>query len=202
MAREYTSALRAERAEASRQRVIAAATEMFCERGWSATTMASVAGAAGVTRQTVYQQFDSKLELLDACIDLALTAGEGGAVRASDDYRAMAVGDLDVRIAAGSAWLRGAHERSARIQNVLDQAAVTDDEAAARLRVREQNRWDEVRHAVTLILGVAPDDAVVDTVWVLASRRTYLMLVDGRGWTPSRWETWFAAHVHTTVAAT
>jgi AcrR family transcriptional regulator len=164
--------------------------------------MAAVAGAAGVTRQTVYQQFDGKLELLDACIDLALTAGEGGAVRALEDYRAMGVGTRDARIAAGSAWLRGAHERSARIQNVLDQAAVTDDEAAARLRVREQNRWDEVRHAVSLILGATPDDATVDTVWVLASRRTYLMLVDDRGWTPERWQSWFTTHVHAAVGRT
>lgn len=174
---------------------------MFCARKWSATTMASVAGAAGVTRQTVYQQFDGKLELLDACIDLALTAGEGGAVRALEDYRAMGAGSLDARIAAGSAWMRGALERSARIQNVLDQAAVTDDEAAARLPVREQNRWDEVRHAVSLILGGTPDDGTVDTVWVLASRRTFLMLVDGRGWTPGRWESWFAVHVRTAVAS-
>lgn len=201
VAREYTSAVRAERAEATRRRVIETATEMFCARGWSATTMAGVATAAGVARQTVYQQFDGKLELLDACIDLALTAGEGGAVRSLEHYRAMGAGSRDERIATGATWLRGAHERSARIQNVLDQAAVTDDVAAARLRVREQNRWDEVRHAVSLILGATPDDGTVDTVWVLASRRTYLMLVDGRGWTPGRWESWFAEHVQTAVAS-
>jgi AcrR family transcriptional regulator len=192
VAREYSSVLRAERAEATRRRVVAAATDMFCESGWSATTMAGVATAAGVTRQTVYQQFAGKLELLDACIDLALTDGAADAVRALDGFRAMGTGSLAARIDAGSAWLRGAHERSARIQNVLDQAAVTDDEAAARLREREQNRWDEVRHAVSLILGDAPADDLVDAVWVLASRRNYLMLVDGRGWSPTRWQEWFA----------
>ncbi|MEH3155991.1 MAG: TetR family transcriptional regulator [Gordonia paraffinivorans] len=199
MAREYSSALRAERAEATRRRVVTSATDMFCDRGWSATTMAEVAVAASVARQTLYQQFANKLELLDACIDLALTAGEGGAVRALADYRTMGDGGLDVRIAAGSAWLRGAHERSARIQNVLDQAAVTDEEAARRLRVREQNRWDEVRHALSLILGSDPDAATVDTVWAMASRRMYLMLVEGRGWTPTQWEMWFAAHVRTAL---
>ncbi|GAA2071340.1 TetR/AcrR family transcriptional regulator [Williamsia deligens] len=192
MAREYTSTVRAERAEATRRRLVTTATEMFCARGWSATTMADVATAAGIARQTVYQQFAGKLDLLDACIDLALTAGQGGAVRALDDYRAMGHGTLDARITAGSSWLRGAHERSARIQNVLDQAAVTDAEAAARLRVREQNRWEEVRHAVSLILSSTPDDELVDALWVLASRRTYLMLVDGRGWTSARWQEWFA----------
>lgn len=172
---------------------------MFCERGWSTTTMAEVAAAAGVARQTVYHQFAGKLELLDACIDLALTAGEGGAVRALDDYRAMGDGTPENRIRAGASWLRGAHERSARIQNVLDQAAVTDTDAAARLHVREQNRWDEVRHATTLIFGEAPADDVVDAMWVLASRRMFLMLVDGRGWTPARWERWFVEQLRATL---
>lgn len=153
--------------------------------------MADVAAASGLTRQTVYHQFSSKLALLDACIDRALDDGTDTAVRTLPEYRAMAEGDLDARLTAGAAWLRRAHERSARIQNVLDQAAVTDTSARERLREREQTRRDEVRHALTLVLGRHPDDATVDSVWVLASRRTYLMLVDGRGWPPERWETWF-----------
>ncbi|MFW0796194.1 helix-turn-helix domain-containing protein [Gordonia sp. CPCC 205515] len=204
MTRAYSSALRSERAAANRRAVIDTATEMFCEIGWVATTMAGVAKAAGLTRQTVYQQFDAKLTLLDACIDNALTHGDGGAVRGMPTYRAMGVGTFDERLTAGAAWLRAAHERSARIQNVLDQAAVTDAEAADRLHVREQQRWDEVAHALSLILGdttVSParNDSIVDSVWLLASRRTWLMLVEGRGWSPQQWEDWFRAQVAATL---
>jgi AcrR family transcriptional regulator len=180
-------------------RTIAAATEAFTELGWVPTTMAEVARRAGLTRQTVYQQFSGKLPLLNACIDTALTEGQATGVRELPEYQAMGSGDVADRLAAGARWLRAAHERSAVIQHVLDQAAVTDPEAADLLADREQRRWAEVRFALTLILGEAPDDTVVDSVWWLASRRIWLGLVDGRGWSPDRWERWFIRHVRSDV---
>jgi hypothetical protein len=103
----------------------------------------------------------------------------------------MGVGDRAARITAGTHWLCGAHERSAAIQNVLDQAAVTDVEATSRLSERERTRWGEVRFALTLILGREPGDRTVDALWVLASRRVWLMLVDQRGWDGPAWCRWF-----------
>ncbi|WAC55486.1 TetR/AcrR family transcriptional regulator [Gordonia sp. SL306] len=194
MARTYNSELRARRALENRDRVLAVATEMFCGRGWVSTTMADVATDAGVTRQTVYQQFPNKLALLDACIDHALTAGEGIPVRELAEYRAMGNGPPEERLAAGARWLCAAHVRSAAIQNVLDEAAVTDPAAAQRLQVREANRWDEVQWALTVITGARPADAIVDAVWLLAARRNWLRLIAERGWTPGEWTEWFIGH--------
>lgn len=191
MAREYTSAVREHRVAANRDAVLAAATGMFTERGWVATTMADVATSANLTRQTVYQQFDGKLALLDACIVRALAGSGGAPVRDQPGYRAMADGDRAARIRAAAHWLRAAHERSAAIQSVLDQAAVTDGTAADRLAERERTRWAEVANAAGLILGEHPADEVVDALWVLASRRWWLLLVGERGWPPERWERWF-----------
>ncbi|HEY9310723.1 helix-turn-helix domain-containing protein [Williamsia sp.] len=191
MARNYSSELRTERARINRDAVLLAAHEMFISTGWVATTVAGVARAAGVTRQTVYQQFESKLTLLDACIDLALTDGRLVPVRDMPEYQHMAQGDRSSRVAAGAQWLRGAHERSAAIQDVLDQAAVTDTEAAARLADRENTRWNEVRWAASLILGHEPDNDTVDALWTLTSRRVWLMLVRDRDWDGHRWDAWF-----------
>ena len=193
MPRTYSSDVRAERSRRTRAVVLETAQAMFLDEGWVATTMARVAAASGVARQTVYLLFDSKLALLDACIDTALSAGAGVRVRELPEYRVMADGDVDSRIAAGARWLAGAHERSARIQRVLDEAAVTDPAAAARLVVREQNRWDEVRFAMTLVLRRPdPPPAVVDAVWTTASRDAWLRLA-GRGWTSAQWQEWFVA---------
>ena len=199
MARAYSSQLRADRARANRALVVTTATELFCTDGWVPTTMSAVATAAGLTRQTVYQQFDGKLALLDACIDNALSAGRGVRVRELPEYRAMADGAFDRRLAAGAHWLRGAHERSAVIQHVLDQAAVTDSEAAERLRQREANRWDEIRFAVGLVLGTEPADRLVDSIWSLAARSVWLRLVGDRGWSGSEWEAWFVAQARTSM---
>lgn len=164
---------------------------MFVDEGWVATTMARVATASGLTRQTVYQQFESKLALLDACIDTALSDGRSVPVRGMPEYQRMGLGDKHARIAAGTQWLSDAHLRSAEIQNVLDQAAVTDPDAAARLVARENTRWSEVQWALSLILGHDPEDEVVDALWTLASRQLWLMLVRDRGWTPDQWRRWF-----------
>jgi len=204
VARTYTSTVRNERAAANRSAVITAATRMFCADGWTSTTMAGVAATSGLTRQTVYQQFDSKLALLDACIDNALSEGRDIPVREMATYQAMGTGSLDDRVDAAASWLRAAHERSARIQNVLDQAAVSDADAASRLHVREQRRRDEVAFAVGLVAGgltpaIPIDDAIVDSVWLLASRRQWLMLLDERGWSADQWEQWFVLHTRATL---
>lgn len=195
MVRTYSSEVRAERAQEKRRAVVAAAHAMFVEEGWVPTTMAKVAAAAGVTRQTVYSQFESKLALLDACIDRALSDGRAIPVREMPEYRAMGVGDRRARVAAGARWLCGAHERSAVIQAVLDQAAVTDAEAASRLAQRERTRHNEVRFALSLILDAEPETLIVDAVWTMASRRVWLMLVDEQRWSGALWCRWFAAQV-------
>ena len=197
MARTYSSDLRTERARLNRAAVTDAAHAMFLSRGWVATTMADVASAAGLTRQTVYQQFDGKLALLDGCIDSALSNGLDSPVRQLPDYEKMGTGTFEERLVAGAAWLRGAHERSAAIQHVLDEAAVVDPVAAQRLSVREKTRWDENRWAAGLILGGPPPDIVVDAMWLLTARSVWLRLTRERGWTSEQWEQWFIAHART-----
>lgn len=171
--------------------MIDAATEMFLERGWVPTTMADVAVAAGLTRQTVYQQFDGKLALLDACIVRALVGDEQHRIQERPDFRRLGEGTREERAQAAARWLREAHERSAAIQAVLDQAAVTDPDAAARRREREQARWKAVGTATELVLGRAPSAEEIDAMWTLASRRCWLDLVADRGWSGDRWQQWF-----------
>ncbi|MGZ4479124.1 MAG: TetR family transcriptional regulator [Nocardioidaceae bacterium] len=51
-----------------RQRIIAAAVEMTTSRGWAAVTMARLADAVGVSRQTVYNEVGGKPALAEAMI--------------------------------------------------------------------------------------------------------------------------------------
>lgn len=200
MSRSYSSELRTARAHANRRTVVDTAQRMFIAQGWTATTMAKVAATSGLTRQTVYQHFDSKLSLLDACIDHALSDGHAVPVREMPEYQQMGLGGRRIRIEAGAHWLSSAHERSAEIQNVLDQASVTDEEAAARLASRENTRWAEVNWATSLILGTQPAEEVVDGMWTLTSRRIWLMLVRDRGWTADRWRRWFVVQAEAILA--
>jgi AcrR family transcriptional regulator len=188
MPRRYESSARAERAGANRDRLISAAHGLFLGQGWTKTTMTQVAAAAGLARPTVYLHFDTKLDLLIACIDTSLSETP---VRDRADYQAMGNGTAPQRAATAARWLRGAYERSASIQRVLDDAAVSTLEAAHAQTRMEQRRHDEFANACLLVLGGRlPPTALVDEIWALGSRTIWFKLAE-RGWSPDDWQAWF-----------
>ena len=69
-----------------RDTIVAAVDDLVRSRGWSATTMSDVAAAAGVSRQTVYNEFGSRQTLVEAYVLReieALIAGVEDAIRGS-----------------------------------------------------------------------------------------------------------------------
>src|SRR6478735_5802178 len=57
----------------TRERIVAAAVEMTTSSGWAAVTMGRLADAAGVSRQTVYNEVGSKPALAETMILEELT---------------------------------------------------------------------------------------------------------------------------------
>jgi AcrR family transcriptional regulator len=57
-----------------RESIVAAVDELIRSRGWSATTMSHVAAAAGVSRQTVYNEFGSRQALVAAYVTREIEA--------------------------------------------------------------------------------------------------------------------------------
>ena len=64
--RQYTQRARAERTEATRQRILDAALERFTEDWFDEVTLASVAKQADVSQQTLVNHFGSKEGLVEA----------------------------------------------------------------------------------------------------------------------------------------
>jgi AcrR family transcriptional regulator len=195
--RRYESSVRAERAGENRGRLVSAAQGLFLRQGWTVTTMTQVAAEAGLARPTVYLHFKTKLELLIACIDASLSDIP---VRDRADYQAMGEGTMPERAATAARWLRRAYERSAAIQQVLDDAAVTTPDAGPVQTRMEQRRHDEFANACRLVLGGIPPGALVDEVWALGSRAMWFKLAE-RGWSPDDWEAWFARVVLDAIRA-
>src|SRR4051812_5901525 len=73
--RSYNSPLRREQAARTRQRILDAAADLFIGKGYGATSIRSIAEAAGVAPDTVYATFGSKARLLSALIDVRLAPG-------------------------------------------------------------------------------------------------------------------------------
>lgn len=61
-----------DRAQAQRQRILAAAEKCFIERGFHAASMANIAEAAQMSPGLIYRYFDSKSEIVLAIIDQQL----------------------------------------------------------------------------------------------------------------------------------
>jgi AcrR family transcriptional regulator len=68
-ARAYTTRRRPERTERTRERIIGAVHELLGEGTFHESTVEQVAERAGVSRATLYQHFNSRLELVDAICD-------------------------------------------------------------------------------------------------------------------------------------
>jgi AcrR family transcriptional regulator len=120
--RPYSMTNRSARAEATRQRIIEAATALFLEHAYGDVTLARIAESAGVSHQTVLNHFESKAGVVAGVADVmgqqtmaARQAAPGdvaGAVHALvGDYERM--GDANVR------W---AMEGLEEIADLLDQA--------------------------------------------------------------------------------
>jgi AcrR family transcriptional regulator len=128
----------------TRERLLAAALDLFSRNGYDGTTVAQVAAAAGVTEMTFYRHFGSKEALLlDDPYDplMARAVGEQPAglpalVRVVRGVRtawerfpieAAAPVRERVRIVAGSAGLRGAmQENTRRSQEAIAEQLVSD----------------------------------------------------------------------------
>jgi AcrR family transcriptional regulator len=67
------------RSQRTSLRVLAASRELFVEQGYARTSIEAIAARAGVSAQTVYNQFGTKCELLAAVLDLAI-AGDAAPV--------------------------------------------------------------------------------------------------------------------------
>jgi AcrR family transcriptional regulator len=78
-------------ADGTRVRILAAARELFVERGYAGTSVRDLAEHLGMTKGALYYHFSSKEELLYALVEPLLEALEEFTARARDTGR---VGDL------------------------------------------------------------------------------------------------------------
>jgi len=199
--RPYDASGRQERAHVGRESTLEHARRLFLERGYVATTVESIARAAGVSAATVYKSYGGKAGLARELAARALAgAGPVSAETRSDDLRSN-----NDRRAVIDGWGALAAEVSPRISPLLlllRTAAETDLEAAALYgefdAARLKRMADNARYLIDggdLRSGVTADEAR-DVLWLCTSPELYELLVQRRGWPAAR----FGAFVADTIA--
>ena len=203
--RRYDNSRRQAQARATRLKIIEAATRLFTEHGYPATTIEAIAEAAEMPLPTVYRLFGSKRALLAAVLDTAFGGDDEPiafgdrpdvrAARAEPDPAAMV--DAFARIAADFM------ARSSALQHVLATAAQVDPEAAEllaeirRQRLTGQSRIvDALRAAGALDPGLHTAEAA-DIVYALLSPDVHRILTIERSWSADRYQAWVARSLRT-----
>ena len=191
--RPYRSEVRARRARETRQRILDAATASFAERGWAATGMRDVADAAGVSVETVYKNFESKVELLHRVVDVIVVGDDEPVPLAQREaYLAMGTGDVAQRAQAAAALVTGINTRQAPIVPAMREAAATDVTVAVLMTELHDRRRLEFRRSGSLITGRQPSEVETDGLWAVLSVDVYLLLTRHVGWTDAAYQAWAA----------
>ena len=191
--RPYRSELRQRRAEHTRLAILDAAVALFAERGYTATTVADIASAAGVAPQTVYAAggkgalLGQVVDRLDERVDMPLLL-----------RRVAAAPDVDELIAAASAAWRTFYTVVGLEVSAIALAAASDpaigqiwDEgqrrhrAGARLVAQRLNDLGALRPPLTVDAGAATVSFLAQWPTVRSAQREY-------GWTLQVWSDWFA----------
>ena len=183
-----------ERAE-TRRRVVEVARELFLERGYVATTMADIAGEAGVALQSVYTVGRSKADLLHLVTDLAV-AGDSQEIMLVDRpvYAAVAAEPDPARqIGMFAGLIAATMERLAPVWITYREAAAVDPKAAANLVAAHRRRHETFRTLIRMI----PEqhlrdghDRSADTAWAVGSIDVFLLLRTILEWDPAQYAEW------------
>ena len=196
----YHSPLRARQAAQTRRSIIDAALELFSARGWSTTTVPMIAERAGVSVDTIYAVFGTKVELLMSVVDGAIVGDEDEAAMADrPDFAELGKGRRPERLRAGVRYTMAVYERSVPILQTLQEAAASDEVARARYLRYDEDRRNLIDAGMELILRRPATDELVDAVAALVSPDVYVYLLRSRGWSAQQLEDWFVDLVRAAV---
>jgi AcrR family transcriptional regulator len=194
--RPYVSPARRAKAEATRARIIDAATRLFLEAGYARTSTAAIGKAARTSEASVFAAFGSKADLLVAVVrDHVVRDSDFPLARQSIWRRFAAQPDKTPAIEAMARVARRAHDRSWRLLGVAAAAAQDDAAVAEAMGHAARGRWDDCEWFIREVIGIGDaDDADrdADAMWTLISVENYRHLVVERSWPPERYEGWLA----------
>ncbi len=201
--RRYQSPVRQESARRTRQAVVEAAHELFTARGYAATSLADIAGAAGVARPTAFAVFGSKPALLRQVLDQAF-AGDDEPVPVAQRPWFRPVWEASTPAAVLDAYARVCaliNGRAARIIEVVRRAADQAPELGELWDTLQRNRRAGARmvaeHAASrgpLAAGLDIDRAT-DILWLFNDPALYDILVSRRCWPEPDYTAWLSSQI-------
>jgi AcrR family transcriptional regulator len=195
--RSYHAPRRAEQAAATRDAIITAASKLFAQQGYAATTMAAIAADARVTPKSVYTLAE-KPQLLLLAVDRAIVGDDQPVPVAERPEMKALLAERDPAAQARIVARIGAPGlmRLYPIYRAFEQAAAVDPALHDAWRDYQRRRRRDVRTVVKAVAdagGLRPGlsvDRATDTLWALVGWHPVALLVEERGYTEARLARW------------
>jgi AcrR family transcriptional regulator len=195
--RQQVKTARKDKAAATRRRMLEAASELFTDRGYAATSIERIAKRAGVAGPTVYFTFGSKLALLKELLDVSV-AGDDAPVPTLDRPWVVAAAGAEpaeqIRLQVQAA--REIAERADPVLQILRGAATAEPGAADLWRANRGQLRVVQRHLIGVLAekGGLRDgldvETATDIAFAIIGTDVYHVLVTEHGWTPRQWQEW------------
>jgi TetR/AcrR family transcriptional regulator, regulator of autoinduction and epiphytic fitness len=202
--------MREQGARETRERILTAARGEFVRLGYAATTMRSVASAAGVSVPTLELVFGTKPQLLRAAISFAIRGDANSLPMLQREWakNAETVGSVADYLAIVGRVLVDAEQRSAGLVVAAFEAANRDESMRAladqlRAQRAETAAWivDAMMKRSSMRADIEREQAI-DTIWLLTDPHVFCTLTRDRGWTPEQFERWFIDSVSRLLVGT
>ncbi len=190
--RTYRSSTRRDNAAETRRRILAAARTLFMESGY-ATTIETIASAAGVAPQTVYAGFGSKRGILFALLDeMAVNADVEQLAAALEAAAGDPARQLRERIAFNVRFFAGGID----LVSIVGRVAGAEPDLNAMWEEGESRRYGAYRAVVeewaragALAPGMTVERAI-DRLWALTGPDVFRLFVVERGWSLEEFGQW------------
>jgi AcrR family transcriptional regulator len=188
--RRYDVTSRRAAAAATRDRICAAAEELFVRDGYARTSIRAVAELASVAEATVYLAFSNKAALLDAVI---VRATRDNPSEGLDTIAAARPEEILPRLASSNAVLMA---RAGRLIALGESASLMD----AQLRPLRERAHRSLRAAFRVIADHLDDAGLLrtsaqqaaDSLYAIASESAYLRMTEGAGLSSDQYARWLA----------
>lgn len=195
--RAYNSTRRKAQAETTKRNILEAATRLFVQDGYVASTIEAIAVEADVSAKTIYDSFATKAGLLRGVWDLALKGDTAAPVDELPRYRAL-FEEPDAR-AAVALLAHNSVEVKKRIGSVFQvigsAAALDADSAELRALINRdfhanQRAFVEHLHKRKALRPGLSVRKAADVLWTYNHPEVWLLLHVEQGWSAREFERW------------
>lgn len=183
------------RIQATRSRVLTAATDLFISQGYLTTTMGEIASASGVAVQTIYLRFGGKAALLKASFDVAVSGDDEPLAMVDrpwvEELRREPDLERALRLLASNA--RKILERAVPLFTRIEQGSA-DPELAELLVELKQQKLEMVGIFEAILRtkkGFDPrvtSQQATDLLYAMGSEELFRLLCVERQWSSQDWE--------------